>query len=61
MIAIVNSIYNALVYMMLTLQPSILGATVPSENLLNFKELIPEGRYSSNKGSTDSFMTASAA
>lgn len=47
--------------MMLVVQPSILGATVPRESLLNFKEVIPGGRYSSNNGSTDSLMTASAA
>lgn len=42
-------------------QPSILGATVPRDNLLNFKDVIPGGRYSSNSGSTDSLITASAA
>ena len=41
--------------------PSILGATVPRDNVLNFNEEIPGGRYSSNVGSTESRMTASAA
>lgn len=41
--------------------PSILGATVPRDSLLNFNEVIPGGRYSSNSGSTESFITNSAA
>lgn len=41
--------------------PSIFGATLPRDNLLNFNEVIPGGRYSSSRGSTDSFITNSAA
>lgn len=41
--------------------PSIFGATVPRDSLLNFNDVIPVGRYSSNKGSTDSFIIIRAA
>lgn len=41
--------------------PSILGATVPRDSLLNFNDVIPGGLYSSNSGSTESFITSSAA
>jgi len=43
------------------LVPSIFGATVPRDSLLNFNEEIPGGLYSSNSGSTDSLITIVAA
>lgn len=41
--------------------PSILGATVPRDSLLNFNDVIPGGRYCSSRGSTDSLITIVAA
>lgn len=41
--------------------PSTLGATLPRDNLPNFSDVIPGGRYSSSSGSTDSFITISPA